>query len=219
MKYLFFPRLARSSQYPKKNNGDHYAYDSYRAQVQSDCDHRCIYCDIKIDEMGYEGFALDHFRPQEFFPHLKNTPENLMAACPKCNRRKSSHWPLPKDSADTHDGYVGFLDPFQCDRHDYFDIKSTGELTSRQGPADYMIRLLGLNRPSRLTVRKVRILKRRVDQLIVLAMKNFDEALVLFEQGGSRDEAIAKLKAAKEAIDGFKSIYDEVRNISTMKLL
>ncbi|HCF6874122.1 TPA: HNH endonuclease [Pseudomonas aeruginosa] len=210
MKDLFFPIIFRAEAYKVKACGAYYAYAAYREQIHADCQNRCVYCDIRIEENGHEGFALDHFRPQEVFPDLRDTPTNLVIACGKCNRNKSSHWPVGKDADATHDGLVGFIDPFECDRHQYFQMEPAGALTPLQGPSAYLIKLLGLNRPSRVVVRRHRMLDARIGALIILAEKSITDAISLLEEGGERAHALDTLRVAKAAVESVRRIRNEI---------
>lgn len=210
MKSLFFPKFSRASSYKVKKCGSYLHYSSYKEQVHLDCQNRCVYCDIKLEENGHEGFALDHFKPQELFPELRDYPNNLVISCGKCNRNKSSHWPMGKNVSNTHNGIIGFLDPFQCDRHLYFDIDPFGVLHPLKGPSSYLIELLCLNRPSRLVVRRNRMLSARVDTLIDLAQRCIEDASKLLEDGDSTELALKKLKVARESIEGIRVIRDQI---------
>ena len=81
---LFFPALTRREAYSVKANGEFYTYSHYRSEIAVDCQHRCVYCDSKADEVGgTEAMQLDHFRPESLpeFEHLVNDPRNQ--GCPK----------------------------------------------------------------------------------------------------------------------------------------
>lgn len=210
MKELFFPKITRATIYRTKACGAYYGYATYKEDIHRDCQNRCVYCDVKIEESGYEGFALDHFRPQELFPGLKDVPTNLVIACGKCNRSKSSHWPVGKDTENTHDGVIGFLDPFECDRHEYFQLGSAGDLAPLQGPSTYLIELLGLNRPSRVVVRRHRMLNARIGALITLADESIKFAVSLLEEGHDSQRALEILKVAKSAIESVRRVCDEI---------
>ncbi|MBH4380569.1 hypothetical protein D9M68_333840 [compost metagenome] len=210
MKHLFFPRITRTQNYRTKTCGAFYGYSTYREAIHTDCQNRCVYCDVTLEENGHEGFALDHFRPQEQFPELRDNPNNLIIACGKCNRSKSSHWPAGTNTTATHDGVVGFIDPFECDRHQYFQVEPAGTLSPLQGPSTYLIELLGLNRASRILVRKHRILDDKITGLISMAEESIDCALSLLEKGQETELAIQKLNAAKAAIASIKEIRNEI---------
>jgi hypothetical protein len=158
---LFFPLLARRSNYSCKPNGQHYVYSYYRTEIAEDCEHRCVYCDAKADEVGgAEAMQLEHFRPQSFeeFSHLTNDPRNLNYACGRCNLWKSNWWPA-FGSDSTHNGSEGFLDPFSEDRLEYFSFSGNGEIHALKPPAAYIIRLLRLEREYLRKLRELRILK------------------------------------------------------------
>lgn len=156
---MFYPKLIRKLSYDKNQFGKYYKYSYYREAILDDCKKRCVYCDIVLKEHGFEGMQLDHFRPQDYFKMLTNDPLNLVIACPKCNRLKSNHWPCDKNDPlkPSHDGNVGFLDPFNEDFSKYFEVHEDGILNSLSKPADYLIELLDLNRTSRVLLRRRRM--------------------------------------------------------------
>ncbi len=207
---VFFPGITRCENYAVKKSGEYYGYAHYKDQIHIDCKNRCVYCDITLDENGHEGFALDHFRPQEKFPDLKNDPHNLVVACAKCNRNKSCHWPIEVGLYVAHDGVSGFIDPFEQNRLDYFDVGACGSLISKQGPSEYLIQLLGLNRPSRVVVRKNRLLRSRVDELICLAEKLIDDVI---ESGEMTEDAVRNLAAAKMVIQCVRELRGEILKV------
>lgn len=202
----FFPTIVRSKQYAKKANGEYYVYSHYRNQISQECESRCVYCDILIAEAGGEGCALDHFRPQEKFPGLRNDPNNLVISCSKCNRYKSNHWPISIQVQHSHDGKVGFIDPFLTNRLQYFNVGIDGVLVPLQGPSDYIIRLLNLNRPSRIAVRKKRILDARIGELLQVAMANLEEIEPAIRNNSCSEEDFNKFMLARQAVAQIMSI-------------
>ena len=206
----FFPKISRCEKYAVKECGGYYGYSHYRDQIHIDCQNRCVYCDVTLDENGHEGFALDHFRPQEKFSHLKNDPGNLVVSCAKCNRNKSSHWPVDVKVDATHDGAVGFIDPFENNRLDYFEVGQCGTLVSKQGPSEYLIKLLALNRQSRIVVRRNRLLHRRIDDLILLAERMIDEVI---ESGDLTEVSLQKLASAKMVIQRVRELRQEILKV------
>lgn len=207
---IFFPEIVRCEKYVVKECGSYHSYSYYKDQIHMDCQYRCVYCDIRLDECGHEGFALDHFRPQEKFPRLKNDPRNLVAACSKCNRNKSSHWPVGIELGVTYQGDVGFIDPFEFNRLDFFNVELDGVLVPKKSPSQYLIKLLGLNRPSRIVVRRNRQLQRRIDDLIVLAEAIIDEVI---ESGEMTELSWRKLESTKVAISGVRQLRQEISNV------
>jgi hypothetical protein len=206
----FFPKIVRCEKYTVKECGSYHGYAYYKDQIHIDCQYRCVYCDIKLDECGHEGFALDHFRPQEKFPDLKNDPKNLVVACSKCNRSKSSHWPVDKKLEVTYLGEMGFIDPFEHDRLDFFCVEVSGVLVPKRSPSKYLIKLLGLNRPSRIVVRRNRQLQRRIDDLIVSAEAIINEVI---QSGEMTESSWRKLESAKVAISGVRQLRQEIYNM------
>lgn len=158
-----FPPIARRQNYIKTQKGTYYAnYQKYKQEIREDCLGRCVYCDSHENETGgQESMQLDHFRPKKYpeFDTLKNDPNNLVWACCGCNRLKSSHWPA-LGTPDTVKGVEGFIDPFQDNRREYFDILPNGELRPLKPPAKYKIRLLALNRPIKKRIREFRQIQR-----------------------------------------------------------
>ncbi len=171
----FFPQLKRRVTYTLKNtkNGqEFYSYeyyrDHYRREIAEQCISRCVYCDShELEAGGPESMELDHFRPcsQPAFEHLKDDPSNLYYACARCNRLKSAEWPSTH-ATDSHDGTVGFVDPFSDDRRSYFAVNSDGTLVCKRHPAKYMTKLLQLDRPLLKLLRRRRILRKQVSAYI-----------------------------------------------------
>lgn len=193
-RYLYFPRLLRRKAYSKFRR-----YKKYKREIREDCQGRCVYCDAHENELGgIEFMTLDHFRPQDPYPHLANDPRNLLWSCQTCNRFKGNAWP----AVGTNNTIVpsgGFVDPFGEDMHDYYDVAADGALVSLKHPADFMIRVMKLNREGAKTVRQ----KRRVEyedreetlKFLVAGMRRLDDAL---EHPGLPDDLRAEFLAQKE---------------------
>jgi hypothetical protein len=79
-------------------------------------------------------------------------------------------WPALGTAGTVHRG-CGYIDPFQEDRNDYFEVLPNGELKGLKPPADYMIRMLALNRPAPRLVRQKRELAYQSLQLLNLQQK------------------------------------------------
>src|SRR5690242_16193619 len=119
-KTLFFPRIQRRSTYSTQTE-----YSAYKEEIRIDCHGRCVYCDQHENEIGQQRFTLDHFRPKSRFPSLTHKPTNLLYACHTCNNNKDRVWITGKDQQ-TFVGDKGFVDPFDCDRLEYFGVLSDG---------------------------------------------------------------------------------------------
>ena len=164
---LFFPLIERRAVYNGKGDGTKSNYSDYRSEIEEDCKNRCVYCDVSLEEHGYEGMVIDHFRPEKHFPQLSDNPKNLVLTCPKCNRSKWHHWPCEKiDKSPSYSGNVGFIDPFTEDRKKFFSVRVDGTLESIKSPAPYMLKILNLNRKARIQVRRRRILQNEIGLLI-----------------------------------------------------
>jgi len=137
-----FPKLTRRPVY-----SNYTTFSEYRYEVREDCKGRCVYCDGHENELkGIEKFTLDHFRPQSKFPALAHDPTNLVWACNTCNNLKRDIW-LTSSMVDTVDSFGrGFIDSFQLDPYDYFEVLSDGQLKPLKDPAKYIIYTLKLNR-------------------------------------------------------------------------
>lgn len=175
---MYFPKIARRPAYKTKKNGEKYTtYSAYYDEIAEDCQHRCVYCDVLVAEVGGESMNLDHFRPQKHFPELENEPENLVLACPKCNQLKSDWW--PEKDGNAKDGLNGFVDPFSEQLRTYFDVDERGSLNPLRQPSRYMIDMMALNRPTRCHIRRARSVKAAA---FVLFDKINDEISVLLAQ-------------------------------------
>lgn len=156
---MYFPQLIRREKddYLNSQNRFYADYRSNYEKVAADCKHRCVYCDITVEEFGGDEMQLDHFRPQEHFEHLSIDPFNLYLSCPKCNVLKTSDWPCAKaDGAPSFIGGVGYLDRFLHKTDDFLRVDNDGKIVQIAGPVNYMIRKMHLNRASRVNVRRRR---------------------------------------------------------------
>lgn len=164
----FFGPLRRRAKYSTKSTTEYYTYEYYRAhfrdEIAVDCCERCVYCDSHENEVGgRESMELDHFRPwsRAEFTHLRDDPHNFHYACGRCNRLKGAHWPST-DKGAAHDGVIGFVDPFNDERRQYFGVNADGMLSCKKHPATYVTKLLQLNRPLLRMLRVRRMLRLEV---------------------------------------------------------
>lgn len=157
---MYFPTITRRVTYKLTRKNTFYAdYKTYYAEIAADCQNRCVYCDVLLDEIGGEGMHLDHFKPQKHFPALANSPFNLVLACAKCNNLKSDWW--PNSTGHSNGGQSGFVDPFAANRNSYFEVSASGEIIAKLPPSRYFIELLSLNRVNRIMIRRKRAISFR----------------------------------------------------------
>lgn len=65
-----------------------------KKHLAEDFGHRCAYCDdLDTYGGGYRAYHVEHFAPKEKFPALRFDYDNLLYACPWCNRAKWDIWP------------------------------------------------------------------------------------------------------------------------------
>lgn len=219
----FYAPLERRSSYKTKRNGEFYSYEYYREhfrdEIVEDCAERCVYCDGHENELGgREAMELDHFRPwsRPEFAHLKNDPTNFLHVCGRCNRLKGANWPSTK-ADEPHDGIVGFIDPFGCDRRKYFGVNTDGTLVCHQHPARYMAGLLALDRPFLRLLRVRRILRKEVQAYINKMLPEL-EAAARGEGTLSREQAAEvgrKLCEYHRLLDLCDASLDKLRDIAS----
>jgi 5-methylcytosine-specific restriction endonuclease McrA len=135
------------------------------AALQTMCSgaQRCMYCE---DSCGDE---VEHHHPKAFYPGLVFAWENFLFACARCNRRKSTRFPLfspsppavveltrggPGGLVPPPSGTSVLLDPRKDDPLAYFrlDLRDTFRFhiiapkgTPDHLRADFTLRVLGLN--------------------------------------------------------------------------
>ena len=199
---LFFPNLHPRNNYKKKRNGNYYSdYRVYREAIRMDCLGRCVYCDIHENENGGKAnMHIDHFRPKEKFPRLRNNPINLHWSCAECNNLKSDHWPAESYDS-TINGERGFIDPFTENRKDYFKVSSNGELIPLKAPASYKIELLALNRECRKRVRENRLVSFKL--LIKMHKQIAEIDHVLKNKANLTKRVVATLNEQKRMINTY----------------
>lgn len=109
-----------------------------------DFKNRCAYCgDLDIYAGGYRFYHVEHFAPKEKFPALKYDYDNLLYACPWCNRAKWDIWP-----SDTPDVNVvneeGFVDPCSEEYDTHLERRADGSIVGITPLGNYMVKTLKL---------------------------------------------------------------------------
>lgn len=185
---FYYPKLARQdiAVYYKEGKEFYATYNSEKnyINVSKDCLFRCVYCDAHVNECGGERFSLDHFRPTNIFSNKFNGvlnfhPFNLYLSCQKCNVLKTNDW---KGCVDTIDGVahasgLGYIDRFSDDITKYIAVDETGAVVSinSDGPGEYMVRRLLLNRTNRIYIRKRRVVKDKAARVFELLLARQNE--------------------------------------------
>ncbi len=198
---LFYPVLTRRDEYKRTNQGNYYSnYGEYYHEIETDCQRRCVYCDITLNEIGGEGMQLDHFRPKSIpkFEHLSNDPNNLVLSCPKCNRLKSKCWPADISVNATYTDDCGFIDPFNTNRKEYFEIEDTGKIKGKKPPSKYIIKLLLLDRMARIQIRRKRLLRVKIKQIAIKLRDKIDKIKDMVDKGIPRSDISKQLTALKD---------------------
>ena len=104
------------------------SYRAYKAQLREDFRKRCGYCDDPDTYVGGRaGSHIDHFAPKSKFSDLENIYENLVYACPFCNRAKSDKW-VGDDPEVPNDGTSGFVDPCGSELDDHLGRSQRGAI-------------------------------------------------------------------------------------------
>lgn len=128
-----------------KEYRDYHSYDRY---LREDFRHRCAYCNL-LDTQITTPFEIDHFVPEDAFkeewPELKTTYENLVYACKKCNRAKSSQYKGDLSKREIKNEL--FYDPVETDYDTIFFREDDGSICSEDKKGRDMIMRLQLYRP------------------------------------------------------------------------
>ena len=207
-KPVHFPNLVRRQTY---SNYTH--YNEFKQEIREDCLFRCVYCDAHEMEIGGEkSLTLDHFRPKCEFKKLEHDPRNLVLACSPCNHLKGNDWPA-RGFQGTVNGRVGYVDPFEVDRKEYFEVQQDGSLNPLKDPAKYMISSLELNRPFLRFVRQ----KRDTVYQILLKLENYFDteigALLIMQSGAQGNNL--ELARLNQEIDNLKQCKKMVESLGT----
>ena len=112
--------------------------------MRDDFGFRCVYCQSHEAEVGpglpYGGFEVEHHQPTQKFRHLASRYDNLLWACPTCNRVKRDKWPSPEE----HDRGYRFVDPSRERLSDHVELRGTS-LVALTPAGEYTIDELELN--------------------------------------------------------------------------
>lgn len=132
--------------------------------LREDFDSRCAYCDDSDFYFGSSSFHVDHFAPKSRFPEYALHYENLLYACPYCNRSKSDTW-VGATAFEGVIGEAGFEKPTSHSYDSHFIRSEKGEIVPLDDLGRYMYKHLnfGLLRHSCLC--RLEMIRTRIDQL------------------------------------------------------
>lgn len=136
-----------------------------KKHLSVDFGHRCAYCD-DLDEYGggYRTYHVEHFAPKEKFPELRYDYDNLLYACPWCNRAKWNIWPSnsPKISVV---GSEGFVDPCTVEYDKHLERLPDGSISGITTLGEYMRKTLQLYLKRHEIIHNLDRLKQKRDEL------------------------------------------------------
>jgi hypothetical protein len=130
---------------PKRTCSKKYKnYRSYKEPLRKDFYKRCGYCgDLDVLFGGMRGSQIDHFRPKSIFTKLEHEYDNLVYACPYCNRAKSNDWPAGDSEQSYLDG-KGYIDPCDIDYDNHLARYENGRIYHKTDVGYYMFLKLKL---------------------------------------------------------------------------
>lgn len=118
-------------------------YTECKEILAEDFQQMCGYCG-KDRKTLLKQFQIDHFAPKSKFPEKKNVYENLVLACPQCNRLKSDKW-IGEKSEVSNDGEKGFVDPATEEYDKHLFREDSGKIMYKTEVGKYMYNLLKFN--------------------------------------------------------------------------
>lgn len=115
-------------------------YTECKEILAEDFQQMCGYCG-KDRKVLLKQFQIDHFAPKSKFPDKKNVYENLVLACPQCNRLKSDKW-IGENSEISNDGEKGFVDPADEEYNQHLYREDNGKIMYNTEVGKYMYNVL-----------------------------------------------------------------------------
>ncbi len=115
-----------------------------KKHLSDDFEHRCAYCnDRDVYGGGYRAYQVEHFAPKVKFPDLEYDYDNLLYACPWCNRAKWDHWPSDNSQVCVV-GEEGFIDPCTSEYDKHLERMPNGAIRGITPLGMYMWKTLKL---------------------------------------------------------------------------
>jgi len=120
---------------------------------------KCAYCEQK----GQEIMNIEHYRPKAQYDWLKESWENMLCSCPKCNSNKSDKFPIAgtKITEDTlHADYMTIEKPLllnpenETHPENHFRFTTNGKIIGVTTEGETTVDICGLNRNTLIEKRK-----------------------------------------------------------------
>jgi hypothetical protein len=143
--------------------------DSKRDTIRERYNFACGYCGISEIDAGSE-LEIDHFCP--IIHGGDDEWDNLVYACPACNRNKASYWPSPDTPP-----HMLLLHPLTDDLNIHLTLLQDGYLAGLTPRGWFHIEWLHLNRPQLVTMRQRRAIHQRT-QKVIEKMQQINHQLV-----------------------------------------
>lgn len=132
--------------------------DETRRNVREQYHFACGYCHVNEIDAGSE-LEIDHFQPVTHGG--SDDADNLVYACPACNRNKASYWPSPNTPPHMH-----LLHPLNDDFDIHITLLQDGHLAGLTPRGWFHIDWLHLNRPQLVALRQRQAIYQRTQNLI-----------------------------------------------------
>lgn len=131
--------------------------------LRSDFEGRCAYCG-DLDNILDSTYQVDHFAPKEKFKEREFIYENLMYACPSCNRAKSEYW--VSDDADVNViSDEGIVNPCSASYDNHLCREDSGAIGFKTRLGKFMYMKLKLYLRRHHLIYKLEKLNARIDEL------------------------------------------------------
>jgi hypothetical protein len=179
------------------------SYKSYKSFLKTEFFGRCVYCQTLDSLNDISFFGADHYRPQEWFPHLSAEYLNLYYCCNRCNSHKGDYWPTAIQHANSQ--YI----PNPCEYRMFEHLRfQGGEVVYASGVGEWTIEKLDLNAPEAIDIRNA----------FIQAKKAFEYNIAGFEQDLEQLQALianetdlSKIHLAQADIDDINTQLTALR--------
>ena len=144
-------------------------YRTFKRYLIADFIERCGYCD-SLDKWGggKNVFHIDHFVPWKKFekthPEIKTDYNNLVYACPYCNRFKSDDW-TSNDPTIMITNDQGYIDPCDATYDSSFIRNDLGEIIPLTDTAEYIYKSLVLGLERHCLIWQLEKIESQIDEL------------------------------------------------------